>query len=307
MDNSKANAFVQRLLANPTLGAFNELQKEDQIFQFLDQNKSALHPTLSSAGFFPGADWSQIVNLLGSELQKITNQYLQGNLEQILYNQLDYAFLAHLRQQNVAKDLIVPQLKTILFSVLQRPEARRDFIGAYTAVRLKIVDRYLDCIFQKRSYIYFELTKVEKLKLSQREMKDLIKLVLLLKPVIHLFLSQQTHDPASYNSGRISSSFADKIFLPAEEQVRVLPDRMIRSIVNSNVSFLENRFIEATARLSAVWTSMFRHFNPGMKIDRGAATQEKSWLNVARKNYKFYGYDIKVLDELYMCSAENGW
>ena len=44
-----------------------------------------------------------------------------------------------------------------------------------------------------------------------------------------------------------------------------------------------------------------------MKIDRGAETSDKSWFNVARRNYKFYGYDLDMLVELHSISAENGW
>ena len=45
----------------------------------------------------------------------------------------------------------------------------------------------------------------------------------------------------------------------------------------------------------------------GMKIDRGAAASDQSWFNVARRNYKYYGYDFDLLTELYNISAENGW
>ena len=52
---------------------------------------------------------------------------------------------------------------------------------------------------------------------------------------------------------------------------------------------------------------MCRNYKPEAQKDRGADTAIKSWINVARKNYKFYGYDIKMLDELYNIAADNGW
>ena len=43
------------------------------------------------------------------------------------------------------------------------------------------------------------------------------------------------------------------------------------------------------------------------RVDRGAESPDKSWFSIARRNYKFYGFDIKMLDELYKTAAENGW
>jgi len=82
---------------------------------------------------------------------------------------------------------------------------------------------------------------------------------------------------------------------------------VIRSGVNANVSYLENRFIEATARLAAVFSARCRAFQPNVRVDRGADTPDKSWLSIARRNYKFYGFDVKILDELYSIAAESGW
>jgi hypothetical protein len=42
-------------------------------------------------------------------------------------------------------------------------------------------------------------------------------------------------------------------------------------------------------------------------VDRGANGPDSSWFSVARRNYKYYGFDIKMLDELYRIAADNGW
>ena len=77
--------------------------------------------------------------------------------------------------------------------------------------------------------------------------------------------------------------------------------------MNSNASFIENNRLEATSRLTNVLCSMSKNYRANVKKDRGADTATKSWINVARKNYKFYGYDIKLLDELYNIASDNGW
>jgi hypothetical protein len=50
-----------------------------------------------------------------------------------------------------------------------------------------------------------------------------------------------------------------------------------------------------------------KHYKPYTKVDRGAETPDKSWFNIARRNYKYYGFDIKMLDEFYKIAAENNW
>ena len=82
---------------------------------------------------------------------------------------------------------------------------------------------------------------------------------------------------------------------------------MLKSAVDANVSFNEHHVLEATARLSAIFSARARNYQPDLKVDRGADSPDKSWLNVARRNYKFYGFDVKMLDELYKIAAENMW
>jgi hypothetical protein len=44
-----------------------------------------------------------------------------------------------------------------------------------------------------------------------------------------------------------------------------------------------------------------------MVVDRGADSPDKSWFNVSRRNARWRGLDVSMLDELYTIAAENGW
>ena len=101
--------------------------------------------------------------------------------------------------------------------------------------------------------------------------------------------------------------FIEKMLAVLRQRIPALPDQVLRSALYSNGSFLEYRSMEATARLSSIFSSMCRNHRPNMKIDRGADTADKSWISIARRNYKFYGLDVKMLDEFYKTAAENGW
>jgi len=77
--------------------------------------------------------------------------------------------------------------------------------------------------------------------------------------------------------------------------------------VHANMSFVEHPSVEATARLASVFSARARGYQPNQRVDRGADTPDKSWFSVARRNYKFYGFDVKILDELYSVAAELLW
>ncbi len=42
-------------------------------------------------------------------------------------------------------------------------------------------------------------------------------------------------------------------------------------------------------------------------IWRGAEHPDESRFNMARRNYAYDGFDIKMLDEFYSIATENGW
>lgn len=305
-EQQKASAFVSRLLANPALKALTPLQREEQIIQFLHTNAAQLAPTLSSQAFFHGKSWNQIVALLMQALMEHVDGELMPQIDTIVSG-VRFSFLSVLRQQAAGSDKVGAQIGSFLKGLLGRLEARRTFTGAHAALVYGFVDRYIDPIWNRKSYIHFELTKVQRLKLSKEDIASMIETTLLLKPVVNLGSTGSGNTQSEQTSGVVQNQFAEKVFAAAKKQLPLLPDQVLKSGVNANVSYVENRFIEATARLAAVFSARARGFQPNVRVDRGADSPDKSWLSIARRNYKFYGFDVKVLDELYSIAAENGW
>ncbi len=307
MENQKAEAFVGRLLSNPALQQFNALQREEQIIQFLNTNSAQLGPTLGSQNFFPGKGWNEILGFLLLALMEFTDKGLIPDLRRIVTEQVNFSFIQFLRQQNVPYPKIHDQVLSILTGLLKKPMARRGFTGPYSALSYRLVDRYVDEAFRRKSYVHFELTKVQRLRMSKEEVKAMIEATLLLKPTIHVLATEQSQNRQENLSGIVQSQFAAKVFQVLKEQTKFLPDQVLKSAVNSNISFGENRFVEATARFAAIFAARARNFQPNVRIDRGADTPDKSWFSIARRNHKFYGFDVKMLDEFYKIAAENGW
>ena len=302
----KAAAFINRLLQNPALSGLTPLQKEEQILQFLTQNGSQLYPTLSSGNFFPGKNWEQIWNLLMQALVGEINKIFLPNLKTIIYDKIQLSFIPFLRQQNLPYQNIKQELFDFYSKFVQKPEARRGFTGAFSVLVFNFTEKYLHEIYNRKEYIHFELIKVQRLKMPKEEMRHFLNVSILLRPLIHLMTTGAGNASGSGIS-IVQSQFADKVFLSAKNQLKYLPDQVLRSGINSNVSFLENRNLEATSRITALFSSRCRNYNPNVKVDRGADSADKSWFSIARRNFKFYGYDVKMLDEFYKIAAENGW
>ncbi|RKX79262.1 MAG: hypothetical protein DRP87_03760 [Spirochaetes bacterium] len=307
LEEQKSTAFIVRLLKNPALHGFTPLQKEEHILQFLSQNSSQLYPTLSSSNFFPNKNWDQIWSLLTKTLFTEINKEMLPALKSIIEEKLDFTFVSFLRQQNYPFTKLKEELYNFISALLEKPELRRAYTGPLTALWVDFTEKYIDQVFVRREYIHFELTKVQRLKMSREEIKNMIDASILLRPAVFILSAIESAGAVESVSGLVQPHFVDKVFKVLKKKLPFLPDELLRSSLNSNVSFIENRFLEATARLTAIFTGRCRTFNPHTKTDRGADTPDKSWFSIARRNYRFYGYDIKILDELYKISAENDW
>jgi hypothetical protein len=143
--------------------------------------------------------------------------------------------------------------------------------------------------------------------MGKEEVQALTEATLLLKPIITLAASGNQTATNEQASGTIQNQYAEKVVIAAQKAMPRVPGDLVKSAVGASISFQDNRFVEATGRLSAIFAARCRNYQPNIRVDRGADSPDKSWLSIARRNYKFYGFDIKMLDELYSIAAENGW
>lgn len=298
-----AIAFIHRLLANPALKNDTPLQKEFQVIQFLQNNMQTLAPTLTSPAFFPNHDLGQAMELLMIALRQLTDERLIPTLMAIV-KKIDYSFVQLIRQQHHRPANIQTQILTLLEQALAKPEFRQLFLGSYTALHYDLVSRYLNETYKLRRHIHFELTKIQRLKMGKDEVKSFVEVCILLKSLV------QTHVSANIGenmTGLLNENVRTTVLEQLKRELTHLPSEVVSCIVNANISFQDNPQVEATARLASIFSARGKTFVSHTSIDRGADTPDKSWVNIARRNYKFYGLDIRMLDEMYMIAAENRW
>ena len=305
-NHQKASAFVYRLLSNPALTNYTPLQKEEQVSQFLLGNIDQLGPTLMSPAFFPSSTPEQIMALLQATLRQLTDERLIPALKTVV-QKIDFSFIQSLRHQQIRPSNIQDQVLRVLHQYLTKPVFRQAFAGAYTALHYNFASRYLNETYKMRRHVYFDLTKVQRLQMSKDAVKSFVEVTILLKAIAQTMVSEKAAEVIDIRSGLVNSSIVGTLFDLLKTELTHLPQQVLTSIVNSNVSFLESPQMETTARLASVMVARGKAFVSDIRVDRGADTPDKSWLNIARRNYKFYGFDIKMLDEMYMIAAENGW
>jgi len=305
--NEKTIGFIRHLLDNPSLRNQTPLQKEEQIIAFLDTNAKQLFPTLASPGFFPNHNWQQIRTILIGELLKITDESMQAYLQRFVFEQLDLAFTGFLGLKQVPQEEMKTRLLNLLGAISHKAAGRRALTGSFNALAFKLPEKYIEIVFTSRNYIRFELEKVQRLRMSKEEVKNLVKTSLLLRPSVYI-LSPDGAGTAQYKTrGTVQKHAADVVRQKLQQQLPNYPEQVIRSGVESNLSFIDNTNLLTTARLTTLFSHMAREYKPDMTVDRGASSPEKSWFSVARRNFRYFGYDIKMVDELYKIAAENGW
>ena len=303
----RAAAFINHLLANPALNNLNPLQKEEQILQFLRANAQSLVPTLASPQFFPGRPWSQIWRLLYSALTRETDRTLKPQLEELIRQKISFVFATQIQPNRLPEDQCRREMWEFTGRLLQKEEARKALVGPLTAIGAGFVGRYLEKAFEDRQYVHFELTKVQRLRLEIEDIEHMIHATLLLRPATQLFTVARQAGGEAVESVLVQPQFAATAFDSIKAQLKTIPRTLLRSALFSNVSFEEDKQIDATARIAAIFSCRAKNYKPIARVDRGASTPDRSWFSITRRNYKYYGFDIKMLDEFYKIASESGW
>ena len=312
--SNKMQAFIDRLFSNPALNLLTPLQKEENLLIFLKQNEQALTKTLNSNNFFPDLTWSEIKSLYVMILNKMVNNLLIEEIDNIVKNKIDYSYLSFFRKNApIYKEECIAQLSKFLKSIIQKVEIRRNLDSGLNAIKNNFAEKYIIPIFQRREYIYFELTKVEKNALPQEYLIHLIKTGLLLKYAIFTKLSLP---PNEMRFSTLNSN--DKNIMQQQNFINLILQNLVTSLplfnntvleisLHANLNFLSYQKMEATSRIIAIMSERGRNYIPNQKVEKGAESPDKSWFNIHRRNYKFFGFDIKMLDEFYKIAADARW
>jgi hypothetical protein len=319
IDRKKVVGFVNHLLKHPNIKAESPVIREGMIISFITSNLRQMKQTLVSQRFFPHISSEKVIAEILLVLKQMSLQHLMPQVEDWLKSRIDFTIvegLFPLRSggRSSGQGAYRSMLMDYMNKMLAYNDVRYNFNSIVNIFQHRVLERYLPEIFQRRRFIYNEIKRVERFDFDYDEYIEYAKMVFLVKNSVFMRVQMSTDSgnrKANINEAqRLSMSmpeFIDKLRRSIKEELPFLTDGAIVTAIKSNFKERQTRLEEASARLFYIIGSRYQDYKHLSKIDRGAESLDKSWFNVARSNNRFYGFNDKMVGELYMIAGDNMW
>jgi hypothetical protein len=299
--------FASRLLETPALRQLSALQKEEQALNVLRTNGPQLLPVFTSLGLDVSRGWREPAALVSRAVHAGTDALMAAEVSDLLSNRLSLSFFPALTAGRQAPQSAREELRALISRAAAHPVARNALSGSLVIVRSGIIEKYIPRAWERKKYIYVEVSRVQRLAISPADLADLLSFVVLVRPAAYLFVTPgETMEKDTGYSPR-QEQYLQKILPGVAAQVPSVPGALLNLGLRSSLAFPGAGNLEATSRLGAIMALRGRGLVPTLVVDRGADSPDKSWFNVQRRNARFHGLDPGMLDELYTIAAENGW
>jgi hypothetical protein len=313
-DKLKFQKFINHLLSSSGIRNENLIVGESMIYAFVAQNREQLKLTFQGSSYFPHLSPEEAQKALLSELyEKVSGEILKP-----IYGFIDEANFDFLNSMPGSVKFPAgyqrDTLRTFITTLFRNRDARMNFMSIYNICQYGIIERYLAEIFKRRDYLYNELVRVQKTYLEVDAYITYMKLILLVKNSVYTKVPLSDSEPDRRYSLNDSIKMPGKLLQYFEMlerdlkiQLPVLNERTINFAVKSNLNESMTELEESSSRLVYILSARFHNYKPTAKIDRGAESPDKSWFAVAKKNAKLFGFDKKMLEELYRIAGDNNW
>ncbi|MFW5808695.1 MAG: hypothetical protein ACOCWH_06550 [Spirochaetota bacterium] len=311
--NEKIRDFVTHLLSNPNIQNEPVLIAEGIVLNFIISNLDKLKKTFKSPQFFPELSSKEVLALIIADLRNRTIEKVKPKL----FSYIDYIdFTVLLKYQKSASynnDYYRDLFKQYLDEIIQNKDVRYYLNSTLNILSMDVLERYLGESFSKRTPMFFELVRVQKNNLKTEEYVNYLKILLLLrcgayyKREIPDFSESKVNINDFLKVPKTLEQFFKKRALATAHSLPGVAASIIEMAIKSNVSESLLAPEDSSARLMYILAQRFQHYQEYKKIDRGAESPDKSWFGVMRKNAAYYGFDKRLLEDLYMISGNNNW
>jgi hypothetical protein len=299
--------FASRLLDTPALRPLAALQKEEQAINLLKLNGPQLVPVFTSLGMDVSRGWREPAALVSRAIRAEAERMLTAEISNLLSTRLSFSFFPRVAGGRQAPARAKEELRALIVRAAAHPVARSALSGSMAAALSDIIEKYIPQAWERKKYVYVEVSRVQRLTVSPAELSDLTRFVVLVRPAASLFVTPgETVDRDAGYSPLQEQSLA-KMLPGIASQAPSFPAPLINMGLRSTLPFPGAGSVEAVSRMAAIMAMRGRALSPAVVVDRGADTADKSWFNVQRRNARWHGLDGRMLDELYTIAAENGW
>jgi hypothetical protein len=314
-DKEVMRSFVRKLIQNPCFAKESALTVEENIILFFTQNQKALKLTFATPSFFPALQWSEVQSLYLSSVSDEIAPMLSAEIDDILSSRINLLCVQHILSRPVPAEQLKAQAKSFMEGLLTRFEIRRKAESVFKILRNGVIDRYMEYMLANPAYVVREMRIVERLKVPGESFADYVKLVLFASPAgfvradsdgLSIEQRLSLRDTQFANSF-VKQGYLKKLYDRFKPQLSLFPEEIFAKSMAAHTNYLEDKHIPMSSRLAWVFYLLGLNFKANVRAERGAETFEKSWFYAQRRNYKYYGLDIDLIDELYRIASLRRW
>jgi hypothetical protein len=299
--------FASRLLETPALRLLSALQKEEQAMNVLRLNGPQLLPVFTSLGLNVARGWREPAALISRAIRAETDRMMAAEISDLLSSRLALSFFPGVAGGRQAPARAKEELRALIARAAAHPVARSALSGSLAAALSDIIEKYIPPAWERKKYMYVEITRVQRLSLSPSDLSDLTRFIVLVRPAAYLYVTPGETLDKDVGYSPLQEQYLLKILPGIASQAPSFPAALLKMGLRSTLAFPGSESVEATSRIGAIMAMRGRALSPAAVVDRGADTPDKSWFNVQRRNARWHGLDGRMLDELYTIAAENGW
>lgn len=307
-EKSKMTEFVSRLWTNPALADAPVARKETQILSFIRDNQTQLQAAFAQPNYFPALGWDGSVRLLLSVLTDVIVDSVEPRLGKMLDGILSPDVLQHLEIH--PKEIDRERFADFILKSLRNKATRDPYALVFDTIALGLFERYVPRILDRHKVIHNELYRKDRLNLPAPILIDYLQLCSLTRPLFYYKVSasaNQLNLAAVVKDQKMYAATYKSLNAMVVEETGGLPERILRSGVESCLNAIEHPTTSGSSRLIGILVARAADFDPAQQQDRGAETPDKSWFHIHRKTARYYGHDARYLDELYQIAGEEGW
>lgn len=313
-DIVKVKNFVDHLLSLPNIKNEPPLISEGLILNFVVQNLDHLKKSFKTPQFFPNLEWNEVLQIVLSELFERVASNVLPSLNEFV-EETDFEAISKVAgDQSFPPEFKKEKTRNFIANLFRNKDARYNFHSVINLLQYGIIDKYIGEIFRRRDYLYNELVRVQKSYLEADEYIVFLKVLLLIKNAAYMKIPSGDSENSPKlnlfdsikNPGKFQK-FVDHFTRQLRRELPHLSEKIITLALKSNLRENLTETEEASSRFLYILTTRYHEYKPMEKVDRGAESPDKSWFAVARKNAEYYGFDKRMLEELYRIAGDNNW
>jgi hypothetical protein len=314
MDTTKLNEFARQLFTNPALKGLGPVEIEDSVMAIISNKEQKLQSTFTSPEYYPDMSWENIKAELLKIIGDVMASLLKPKLQELLFTHIHILYLFP-QPDNTSREKIID----FILKMSARPSSRKIYGKILSFINSDILKKFTSSIYEHNRQINHGFSRTDSLPMqTPEECLDFLYTCFLFLPCYDISLPEKAFMPPQFGSVSNKSmtlndlknntifckNFMQKIQDIITKEVPDINSYLLQAI--SKAFFSEgSEEIPIHARLLKVLYHLVLDWKTGKK-EKGAESFTLSWLNIARADAKFYGYDYDIVDELYKISIEEG-